>query len=156
MGFSQSMALFTEFTVIKTKDGCRMFRAPIAQIDSLRNKKCDLGTCKKVNLSVPSENVFVLNRNQDARISIGSAGFFYDAQKNRITTSSGKECEIYSEGDLAVRVFADRNSVEIYIQNEIVMSFSLNPEWMEIETDKDTAVTRYELKSIWDEDADRH
>lgn len=150
MGFSQSMALFTEFTVIKTKNGYRMFRAPIAQIDSLRDKEYDLGNCKKVNLPVPSETDFVLDRNQDARISIGSAGFFYDAQTNRITTSSGKECEVYSEGNLAVRVFADKNSVEVYVQNEIVMSFSVNPEWMEIKTDGQVSITQYELKSIWD------
>lgn len=151
MGFSQSMALFTEFTVLKTRDGYRMFRAPISQIDSLRKNILELGNSKKINLSVPSETVFVLKRNEDAEIRIGSAGFRYEAEYNRIASSSGKACEIYSEGDLEVRVFADRNSVEIYIQNEIVMSFSVNPEYMEIESEGEVAVTQYELKSIWDE-----
>lgn len=135
--------------MVKTQNGYRLFRAPIAALKNLRSEKTQGMTCGEIQLARPSETVFALHSDRDARIDICGVGFSYEAESRCIRTTSGKECTLCSEGDLEVRLIADCRSVEIYIQNEIAMSFFVKEKVLCIDCDYALPFTQYTLKSIW-------
>ena len=148
-GFSQSLALFTELTLIKTDNGYRMFRAPIAAVKELRDTRSSVLLSKNTPLTTPSETLFTLKKGHNASIRIGNSGFDYCAQDHKIITTASREYAFYSPDDLEVRMITDTRSVEIYLQNEIVVTFHVHPEALSVECDYEIVAEQYTLKSIW-------
>ena len=148
-GFSQAMALFTELSIHKTKKGYRLFRAPIAALETLRDIGKDIMLNEATKANAPYEAVFTLRKDCDARIQVGAAWFTYDSKNHRIDSSSGKSYELCSDDDLSVRIIVDTRSAEIFLQSEITMSFSVKQ--AEIKADCGYLVDGklYTLKSIW-------
>lgn len=148
-GFSQAMALFTELSIHKTKKGYRLFRAPIAALETLRDIGKDIMLNEATKANAPYEAVFALRKDCDARIQVGAAWFTYDSKNHRIDSSSGKSYELCSDDDLSVRIIVDTRSAEIFLQSEITMSFSVKQ--AEIKADCGYLVDGklYTLKSIW-------
>ncbi|MBQ8684399.1 MAG: glycoside hydrolase family 32 protein [Clostridia bacterium] len=149
-GFCQSMALYSTFRIVKTSLGYRLFRSPIEALTSLRQQAETLSLDRPVSLPTPSETLFTLAEDKDARVTIGNAGFTYCAADRAITTSSDKVCRLCTPGDIAVRILADTRSVEIYIQDEAVMSFFVLPEELTAHSEYPLTAVQYRLKSIWE------
>lgn len=148
-GFSQAMALYTELSIHKTKDGYRLYRAPIKALETLRRESCKVQLNGITQLPVPSETVFTLKGTQDARIVCGKTWFAYEAAARIIKTLSGKEYQFETGSDLFVRLIADTRSVEVYIQDEIVLSFDVAPWELHVECGYELGGVRYRLESIW-------
>lgn len=149
-GFSQSMALFTELSIVKSQKGYRLFRNPIEELKTLRD------TCEEINLdnivqpSIPYEIVFTLKKDRDAHIEIGNKWFSFNSKTHTIDSCSEKSYELSSDDDLSVRIIVDKRSAEIYLNNEITMSFSVKDAAIKADCDYSVGAKLYSLKSIWE------
>ena len=148
-GFSQSMALLTELSIYKTEKGYRLFRAPIAALETLRDTEKDIVGNEVVNINAPYEMAFTLRKDCDACINMGPIWVSYNAENHRIDSSSGKSYVICSEGDLSVRIIVDTRSAEIFLQDEIVMSFFVKQPEIKVDCEYLVDGKLYLLKSIW-------
>ena len=145
------MALFTELSIHKTKKGYRLFRSPIETIKTLRDSCIDIILNDGTKNTPPYEVEFTLLNDRDARVQIGNAWFEYDSDNHKINTSSKKCYEICSDNDLFVRIIVDTRSAEVYLQDEITMSFFVKQAETKVECENSVKGKLYTLKSIWDE-----
>lgn len=149
-GFCQSMALYSEFRIVKTPRGYRLFRSPLPALDTLRQSARTVSLSEPVPLPIPGETQFLLREDTDAHVTLGDAGFTYCAAEHAITTSAGKVCHLCTPGDVSVRILSDTRSVEIYVLDEMVMSFCLIPTELAVRCACPLTAIQYTLKSIWD------
>ena len=145
------MALFTELTVVRTPNGYRLFRRPIAALASLRGEETQGRTGCEIPLPVPSETVFALRSDRDLSVDVGDAGFTYTSESRRIRTTSGKIYTVCTPGDLEVCLVKDRRSVELYLSGEVAMSFFIKGDLpLKVVGNGDFSYKQYRLHSIWD------
>ena len=99
-----------------------------------------------------SEMVLTLKPDRDVAIFAAGQGFKYIAKENKVISTSFKEYTFAKEGEKTVRIIADRRSMEISINDEIIMTFSVAlPNFFWVETDYYVEGTLYDLESIWSE-----
>jgi len=151
-GFSQSMSLMTELSLHKTDNGYRLFRKPIEEIKTLRKSSLTIELNDQQSLPVPCEIVFEMDKNKDFSISVCDKGFSYKAATKEVITTSNKQGEVFGEGNLKIRIFADMKTLEIFINDEIGMSFSqnFNRQNFVIQGVNGIISTLYDLDSIWE------
>ena len=149
-GFSQSMSLMTELSLHKTADGYRLFRKPVSKLKSLRKNSKKIVLNGNAELPVPSELVFEMDKNKDFSITVCGKGFSYNGEMNEFTTTSKKQGKIHGDGKMKIRIFADTRTIEIFVNDEVGMSFSqkFNKEKFAVNGVDGTAATLFELDSI--------
>ena len=149
-GFSQSMALFTEFTIAKTKNGYKLLRSPIENLKTLRDTSKEVNL-KQVLANAPCEIVFTLKKGIDAKVRIDGVGFDYVGSEHKIVSTTDRVGEILNDSDVEVRVIVDNRTTEMFVANEMVLSFNGQKKNFEVVADYDLSGTYYTLKSIWED-----
>ena len=151
MGFSQSMGLLTELSLHKTPEGYQLFRKPVKALEELRMEQYEAELSGEVKIPVPGEVVFELDGSKDAEVRMGKAGFSYDAKTHQITTSSEKKYTLGHAEKLSLRILIDKRSAEMYVNDEIAMSFFVKAEEeaLTVTAEGSVKATVYALKSIW-------
>ncbi|MBQ8994870.1 MAG: glycoside hydrolase family 32 protein [Oscillospiraceae bacterium] len=169
-GWSQCMSLMCTLKLHKTKDGYRLFRAPVPELKELRE-----GNSKEVLfdgatvLKAPAEYVVTLPEDKDWSLLFGDRGMRFSSSEKEVILEVGddlptwmmfgdtnrkmdKKYHLTGEGDVALRIFIDRRSAEVFINDEISMSFSFYPdeETFRIEGLGSIKAEKYDLRSIWD------
>lgn len=148
-GFSQSMAIFTEFTIVKTESGYKLLRAPIEALKTLRGDKREVDL-QNVKAAAPCEIAFTLKKGIDAKVRVDSVGFDYIGDEHKIISTTSRQGEIIYDGEIEVRIIVDKRTTEIYVANEMVLSFNGKKENVTVQTDYELKGEYYPLKSIWE------
>ena len=146
------MSIMSELTVHKTALGYRLFRKPVDEFKKLR-KSCreHVGLNYHTEYKAQTETVFTLRCDMDATVLAADLGFKYIAKDNKIITTSFKEYTFADRKDIEVRIIADRRSIEMFLNDEIVLTFSAQPVSLQILNDYYKIWgTVYELESIWE------
>ena len=152
-GFSQSMALFTEFSLYKINGTYRLRRKLFSKIEKLRTTQSDIKLNEIDVLPTPTETVFTLKCDKDACISFGEQKVIFNSAQNKIYTESpkgDKEYGFFEKSDMQVRIIADTRSVEIFIKDEMVISFFTVDKKFNLECEYEIDAKQYSLKSIWE------
>lgn len=148
-GFSQSMALFTEFTIVKTEKGYKLLRAPIEAIKTLRKEKREV-VLKDLKAKAPCEIVFTLEKGKNAKVRIDGVGFDYFGEEHKIASTTDRVGEIISKGDVEVRLVVDNRTTEMFVADEMVLSFNGKKETVNVEADYEIKGDYFSLNSIWE------
>ena len=148
-GFSQSMNLMTELSIHKTDDGYRVFRKPIAEIEKLRKTTTASKLNGEVFATYPAEIEFTAEK--DFKIVADKELLCYNAEKRTIFGANDKSYTLSGINDLSIRIITDTNSVEIFIADEIVLSYycDMTKNNIKILSDSNISGKVYELCSIW-------
>ncbi len=146
-GFSQSMAIFTELSIVKEGSDYHLFRKPIAALDTLRKEKSLVTLDAKIKINYPMELVFELSEN--ATFHLGCHWFKYDKNSHSIAVSTEKYYHFVQNTSLKVRMVFDTRSAEIYLNDEIVISFFVKPDFLVTESNFKILARKYLLESIW-------
>lgn len=152
-GFSQSMALFTEFSIYKTNGTYRLKRKLFSPIEKLRKTENHIKLNGTNTLPTPTETVFSLKGDKNITLSFGEQKVIFNAAENKIYIKSpkgDKEYQFFEKSDMKVCVIADTRSVEIYIKDEMVISFFTVEKNLTVDCDYEIIATQYKLKSIWE------
>lgn len=151
-GFSQAMNLMSELSIHKVNDGYRVFRKPIKEIDSLRESCTDAKLSGIIDIPCPGEAEFTVVSKNNIKILADKILFCYNAENRTINNCRDKEYSLSTEGDFNLRIIADTNSVEIFVADEIVMTYfcDVKNTKFSIECDKPLDGRVYRLNSIWE------
>ena len=153
-GFNSSMSLATELSLVKTKLGYRVFRKPIDALLSLRKDSFEYEFKKSGFIKTPCEYEFTLGE-FDVEFTINGEKLKFDAKNRKFISDTRyyKEYEIITDGEIKVRMFADVKSIEIFVADEICLSYYIDTRvtQVSVESDKPIKATAYNLKSIWGE-----
>ena len=151
-GFNSSMSLPCELSLVKTKLGYRVYKKPIDALLSLRKDSFDYIFTKTQLLKTPCEYTFTLGE-QDVEFTINGEVFRYDAKNRKIISDTRyyKEYEFITDKDIEVRLFADVKSVELFMADEISLTYYIDTRVSEVGVKSNEPIKAkvYNLKSIW-------
>jgi len=77
-------------------------------------------------------------------------GFDYIGDEHKIISTTSRQGEIISDGEIEVRIIVDNRTTEIYVANEMVLSFNGKKENVTVQADYELKGEYYPLKSIWE------
>jgi fructan beta-fructosidase len=146
-GFAQSMALFTELTIFKENDQYHLFRKPLDSIKKLRMNECSLSINGETQISLPMELEFDITK--DTKIYLGNHWFKYDENSHSMEVSTDKKYSFVNKDKVHVRMIFDTRSAEIYMNDEVVISFFVKPDKLLVESVESVFANKYLLESIW-------
>lgn len=151
VGFAHSLSIMSELSIHKTSLGYRLFRKPIDNFETLRKNPRPVKYWGSADAEPQTEIVLALKPDHDATFIMSSQGFKYIANENKIITSSFKEYTFGDKGEKHLRIIVDRRSVEMCLNDEIILTFSSDqPNFFQVLTDYYIEGTIYDLESIWD------
>lgn len=168
-GWSQCMSLMCTLKLHKTEKGYRLYREPIPELKGLRNGDPEAFVLKNdISLEAPAEYIFELPDGKDWSLLFGDRGLRYLSEEKTVVLEVGsdlptwmmfgdinkkedKRYEFIKEGPIKARLFIDRRSAEIFLNEEISMSFSFYPdkEKLSIESLDEILAGKYSLNTIW-------
>lgn len=158
MTFNQSQSIPMELKLVKTKDGLRLARFPVKELESLRTKTHDLSTSyTPVELPVNEcELRLSISPRKSAKIEISIHGksIIYDADKQELSCDGVKANVPLVKGKLNLVIFADRIGFEIFTADGLLfmpvnVNLDMNNKKVSIAGGKLHQLLVYELASIW-------
>jgi len=120
--YSQQMSLPLETSVVRTKDGLRLKMLPVRELDALRK-----GEPKPLSAfdAEGGEIRLKVRPGTDGRVRLNVRGivFGWSAKDQRLTASCSRPVSwpVQADGTLALRVYVDRLSVEVFSQDGLRM-----------------------------------
>ena len=99
--------------------------------------------CRKEALQTAKNTYIALQR--------GNEGFCYYPNERKIVATSKKEYRLCKDGTPTVRLFADKRSLEFFVNGEICLTYFATPETqpLKISGVESIKATEYTLESIW-------
>ena len=169
--FSQSMTLVCRFTLHRTNEGYRLFRAPIDAVSALRKDapetltfsldpqaKCgrlSMTETADISVDVPGDAEIEIDAKKPVSITVGREGFTYFPDENLLKFTSGKTYVLTSDGKMNVRVITDVRSVEFFIGGEISATYACldRDKYIRIAGEEADVFCRlWKVNSIWNTD----
>jgi fructan beta-fructosidase len=176
MPFNQQFAIPRELTLKTTKEGIRLYGAPVREIENIHGEKQSWN-----NVTVkPEDNPlselqgelyhiiseFMISENSDVEFGFNLRGFeiMYNTQNNMLTAhrptdNAVSEVKLLPEnGKIRLEILLDRASIEVYANNGLIpMAFFYIPEDRNaklslVSNDGNIVLNSmdvYELESIW-------
>ena len=143
------MNLMSELSIHKTDIGYRVFRKTIAEIGKLRKSSSLLKHNKVGDVTYPAEIEF--DTKNDFKIVADKELLCYNAVKRTVLGANDKEYILSGHNDISVRIITDTNSIEIFVSDEIVLSYYCDMRNSNIKILSDSEITCkvYELNTIW-------
>ena len=150
VGFAQSMAAASVFTLHRTSKGYRLFRAPVEALKTLRKEATKKTVCSPAAVCGPTEFEFFFDTDRDLSVNVNGQGFSYDAGSRELRFTSGKSCILTTtEKNASVRVLLDTRSAEFYIAGEVTATYAVYEEKKTLTLTPAFPVTAWEMESIW-------
>ncbi len=160
--FAQFMSLVCRFELHATPQGYRLFRQPIAALDSLRRLapqavNCSLGGIAapetlRIPLENPGDAVFTVDAQRPLRVTVDGRGFVYEPDEHRLCFTSGKCYILTAPRQFTLRVVTDVHSVEYFICDEISATYLSGSEKKILQLQGEAARIQGEIwsmESIW-------
>lgn len=115
MPFNQQMTFPCDLTLRRTKDGLRVYRYPVNEIEKLWGDKKALDVHEKMPASESCDIEVEFEAGQDATtLRVNEADIKYDPI-TRVLTVFGRSAYLEPEdGKIKLRVLADRTSIEVF------------------------------------------
>lgn len=152
-GFAQCVTLATKLSLHKTSQGYRVYRTPIENLESLRDAGREITITGEYKMPLPSEMLFTLDDRESVSVLVDGCGFHYNGVNGVLTSTTGKEYTFCRDKgkELPVRIFYDTGAVEMFVGEEIALSYRLEPgkDILQIEGSEAVNAVVYYLKSIW-------
>ena len=131
MPFNQAMSVPMELNLVSTPEGPRLTWKPVAELNSLRGTAQHL---KSLTLQPGDANLVVTAKGQSLEIDlklhpdqakrieleVGGALITYDGQRQQIGVNGNKAKAPLRDGAVALRIFLDRTTLEIFGDNGLV------------------------------------
>ena len=149
--FAQAMSLMCELTLHKTHAGYRLFRKPHENIKKLRNQTENTQILNAMHLDSPAEYEFTMPIDKDFELYVGGCGFRYDCKTRKISSTGEREYVLTSD-EIKIRMFVDTRSVEMFISDEISLTFFVAEENRTTEFKGISYIesVKHTLSSIWE------
>lgn len=169
MIFNQSQSIPLEHTLIATKDGPRLSRLPVKELEMLRTKTYDLGKftlndksanpLKDINAGLVEIRMQIEPlQAKKVAITVRGVPIVYDAATQQLKVDGVTAPAPLQNGKLDLIVFADRIGLEIFANRGLLfmpINITIPPDNKQLSlsavegTSVVSGLTVYELKSIW-------
>ncbi|CAN5742059.1 hypothetical protein BH11BAC3_BH11BAC3_08300 [soil metagenome] len=170
MAFNQSMSIPLEHKLVQTKEGIRLTRMPVKELESLRIKNYNKGTVTlKENSTNPLKDInielaeirmeIVPGKSKELILDIRGVRVTYDVTNQQLLVDGVNAPAPLINGKLSLIIYADRIGLEIFANNGLLfMPININLDdanrslSLSVKGGKATIadLNVYELKSIWD------
>ncbi|HLW67147.1 MAG TPA: glycoside hydrolase family 32 protein [Gemmataceae bacterium] len=171
MPFNQQMAVPSELTLRRTKDGVRMFAEPVKEVESLHGRRHEwkdwmvgreqtIGEVKADSLDIQSE--WEVSDAETFGFNVRGVRIVYDAKKQELLFGRDQKLRLSpAQGRLRLRMLVDRGSIEVFVNDgEVAISIGnmktaddrLNPVVIGGGINSKTKLLSLEiadLKSVW-------
>ena len=156
MPFSQCMTIPCVLTLIEKADGIRLCRKPIEEMISLRaaeaeNSMGSIERMKDLPLCPHSESIIEFDAESDVlSISLGGRTILYEAGTKTLVFPGGKRRSLSGDA-LAVRMFVDATTLELFFNDEISATYAFETKGARIglEGRGRLRIRTWKLSSIW-------
>lgn len=156
MPFSQCMTIPCEITLKKCRDGLRVCRVPIPQVQQLRQellfeKVFEQTAETAIEVTTPAQYNFDLSSCKDMlSIRVGSHTIHYQADEQKLLFENGHSV-LLSKENLHFTVLIDTTTVELCFDDSITASYAMAPEFMSLIIKGCCSVSCqcYRMENIW-------